>query len=90
MGKRFEAIERCVMQKLLTPNEKPNLWGDMRYERPFQLFGRKGCVSWRGPKVAMGRFGGGWQWAVGFEVGGSTIILNLLVFCIRFQFKRKE
>ena len=27
----------------------------------------------------MGRFGGGWQWALGFEAGPSTLLFNLLV-----------
>lgn len=30
-----------------------------------------------------GRFGGGWNWVLGFQIGGSTAILNLLVASIR-------
>lgn len=26
-----------------------------------------------------GRFGGGWQYKLGFQIGGTTVILNLLV-----------
>jgi len=33
----------------------------------------------------MGRFGGGWDWEVGFQQGGRSLILNLLVFTIRFD-----
>lgn len=41
----------------------------------------------------MGRFGGGWQWAGGFEAGarhpdGSfTVIFNLLVCYVRVEYK---
>ncbi len=34
----------------------------------------------------MGRFGGGWNWSLGFQAGGSTVILNLLTFSVRFDF----
>ena len=27
----------------------------------------------------MGRFGGGWDWAMGFQAGGRTLLLNLLI-----------
>lgn len=43
----------------------------------------------------MGRFGGCWQWAVGFEAGarhkdgGQTVILNLLVAMLRIEWKPK-
>jgi hypothetical protein len=38
----------------------------------------------------MGRFGGGWNWIVGVEVGGRTVILNCLVFMIRIDWEREE
>lgn len=36
-----------------------------------------------------GRFGGGWQWAVGAYGGGRTLIVNLLVLSIRFELERE-
>lgn len=27
----------------------------------------------------MGRFGGGWNWKVGIQVGGKTVLISLLV-----------
>jgi hypothetical protein len=30
-----------------------------------------------------GRFGGGWQWELGFQASSSTIIFNLLVSSLR-------
>ncbi len=37
--------------------------------------------EWRSADNAMGRFGGGWDWELGFQVGKSlrSVIFNLLV-----------
>lgn len=35
-----------------------------------------------------GRFGGGFNYALGVEIGGGTIIINLLLGLIRIDFKR--
>lgn len=40
-------------------------------------------------KKYWGRFGGGWNWKLGFQAGGKTVILNLLVFSIIIEFGRK-
>lgn len=37
--------------------------------------------GWRGTP-GMGRFGGGWNWCLGFRAGGKTIYLELLVGAI--------
>ena len=37
----------------------------------------------------MGRFGGGWNWKLGFQVGGRTIIFNLLIFSLRIEWWEK-
>jgi len=34
---------------------------------------------------AMGRFGGGWNWNIGVQVGGATTIINLLVASLRIE-----
>lgn len=46
--------------------------------------------EWRSKKEPMGRFGGGWNWELGFVAGGNSLILNLLVSSLRFDLKRKE
>lgn len=33
----------------------------------------------------MGRFGGGWQWKLGLQAGGRTLIVSLLVAELRFD-----
>jgi len=32
-----------------------------------------------------GRFGGGWNWKFGFQIGGTCLILNLLFCSLRFE-----
>ena len=34
---------------------------------------------------AMGRFGGGWNWELGFQASSSTVIFNLLVSSLRID-----
>lgn len=37
----------------------------------------------------MGRFGGGWNYELGFQVGDRDLIINLLVMSIRISWKVK-
>lgn len=41
--------------------------------------------SWRSKKNLWGRFGGGWNWKLGFIAGGGTVIFDLLIFSLRFN-----
>ncbi len=53
-------------------------------------FGRLAvCFSWRSRRSSMGRFGGGWNWNVGFQIGGTTLIVNMLVCSLRISLKDK-
>lgn len=45
--------------------------------------------SHRPPSAPMGRFGGGWQWNVGVQIGARTVIVNCLVGHLRFDRKRR-
>lgn len=46
-------------------------------------FGRwKVHVRWRRGDGIMGRFGGGWQWELGVQVGGSTVLFNLVFLSV--------
>ncbi len=46
--------------------------------------------QWKSSKELMGRFGGGWNWKVGFQIGSTTIIFNVLVFTIRMHYVSKR
>lgn len=41
-------------------------------------------LSWRDADGLMGRFGGGWNYKLGVQVGGSTVIVSLVLFDLRF------
>lgn len=49
----------------------------------------------RSPDERMGRFGGGWQWQVGIQIGtisrkhGFSGIINLLTRSVRFVYRPK-
>jgi hypothetical protein len=47
-------------------------------------------IEWRSKKNLWGRFGGGWNWKLGLQAGGSTIILDCLVFTLRFSKQAKK
>tara|TARA_R110000796_G_scaffold160859_3_gene277623 strand:+ start:797 stop:943 length:147 start_codon:yes stop_codon:yes gene_type:complete len=36
-----------------------------------------------------GRFGGGWNWCVGFQLGKGTLLLNLLIRQVRIDWYKK-
>ena len=77
----------------LSPIEQDLVW-IMRENRTRKLIeirkqtqiGRlKMTFRWRSKKNPMGRFGGGWDWELGFQVGSRTTIVNLLVCSLRFD-----
>jgi hypothetical protein len=47
-------------------------------------------VSMRRADGFMGRFGGGWNWKFGFQIGGRTIIFSLLVADLRLSLLKEK
>jgi len=68
------------LNKLLKKNEIRKKYKIGRLEIAFE---------WRSSKNLWGRFGGGWNWHLGFQIGGLTIIIFLLIFSIRINFEKK-
>lgn len=68
------------LNKLLPKNEIQREWQVGRMAIMFH---------WRSKKNLWGRFGGGWNWNLGFEAGGSTVILNLLICSLRINKVKK-
>lgn len=59
------------------------LWHSTYFIKWSRRFGRwKVRVSWRRKDGLMGRFGGGWNWRLGVQVGGTTVLVNLLVMSV--------
>ena len=67
------------MRPLIDPYEKYRSW---------VILGRKVRYSRKSKNSRMGRFGGGWNWNIGVQVGGGTIIVNLLVASLRIDRQR--
>lgn len=47
------------------------------------------CIRWshRSPRGVWGRFGGGWQWKLGIQQGGNTVIVSLFVAELRIEWR---
>jgi hypothetical protein len=82
------------MSSQLTTKEKLNHWltGKILYNTQWEKqYGRYLFqYSHRSKENLMGRFGGGWNWNLGFQASGSTLILNLLVASLRITKQIKE
>jgi len=46
--------------------------------------------NWRSKKNLWGRFGGGWNWQLGIQIARTCIILNCLIFMLRFYWRRPK
>ena len=46
--------------------------------------------KWNSRYNWMGRFGGGWDWKVGFGLGGSSLLINLLFCFISISIREKR
>ena len=44
--------------------------------------------SQRSKRSWMGRFGGGWDWKVGIQAGGRTVIISLLVCSLIISWRK--
>lgn len=58
--------------------------------KQFHLSRLEMTFHWQSKKSLWGRFGGGWNWILGFEAAGRTIIFNLLICSLRFHWKKAK
>ena len=56
-------------------------------KKKWRVLGFNITYNWQSSKNLWGRFGGGWNWELGFQASRSTLILNVLVFSIRIDRK---
>ena len=70
-----------ALNKLAPKYEIVKRWSILGFEIKFR---------WRSKKNLWGRFGGGWNWALGFEASGSSINIMLLIFTIGIHKPKKE
>lgn len=67
-------------------NERNGAW---TFRRKGSLGRLAVAFEWKSRKCALGRFGGGWNWELGFMAGGNTVMLNMLVCSLRATWKKK-
>ena len=69
LDERF-ILSVCKLNKRLPRKEWRRAWH----------FGRLTvAVLWRSRTNLLGRFGGGWNWKLGIQIGGRTALVSLLV-----------
>lgn len=82
----------------LSPKEQFWLWIMRRNEaekrqeiiKHWKFARLKVKFEWRSKKNLWGRFGGGWNWKIGVQIGGSSLILDILTFSLRFSLEKSE
>jgi len=57
----------------------------IQVKRSFKIGRFKITYNRRSKKNLWGRFGGGWNWEAGFQLGSSTLIINLFIASIRID-----
>ena len=78
---------RALLDRWAPSDPLPSLWGGLGTQRAarWSRCGWRVALQWRPGSNPMGRFGGGWQWALGVRVGRSTVLVELLVATLRFD-----
>ena len=83
-------LEREIASRLGKPETRRGICDEsFGYYRETTICGRRVKVKWRDPTNPTGRFGGGWQYEVGIQVGPSTVIVNLGVFSVRIERRKR-
>lgn len=66
------------------------LWEKKEILKEIKLGKLEITFHWRSKSNLWGRFGGGWDWELGFQIGGRTIRVNCLVFSLGFYWRKKS
>ena len=74
-------LSLVALNRLSYKNEIRKIWNSTNWRISFR---------WRSKKNLWGRFGGGWNWALGFMKSGRTILLYLLICSISISKKRRS
>ncbi len=62
------------------------LWKIQEINRSWHIGKTKITFRWRSKDNLWGRFGGGWNWKLGFQAGGKTLILDILIASLRIEY----
>lgn len=67
----------------------PNWFSSTLFSKKVSIGRLSIFINWRRKDGLMGRFGGGWNWSLGFQAGGKSLYVSLLVFSVTFTLNRK-
>ena len=84
-----DVLEPKEMKGILSMVALNKLWPKDEIRKRVDIGKLSIRFHWRSSKNLWGRFGGGWNWALGFKASRSTIILRFLIFSIKV-WKRKD
>lgn len=78
-------------QELRTVKIGARPWfSDYVFDKRLEIGRLKIRVDMRKRNGWMGRFGGGWNWKLGISIGGSTVLIDLLVISVSISWMTKE
>lgn len=60
------------------------------FDKRYQIGRLRISAKMRSSNGLMGRFGGGWQWKLGLQLGSSTLIVSLLVMELIFSIRKRD
>lgn len=78
-----DQVERYIAKRIVSERE-------LEIRRELALGRLRVSYRRRPGTMLWGRFGGGWQWALGFRSGGSTLLLQLLVCEVTLSWTTKK
>lgn len=64
------------------PHEVVRMMKTQEVVRTLRVGAWKVRYRWRSRHAPFGRFGAGWQWAIGLRIGGNTLLLDCFIFSI--------
>ena len=68
----------------------PNWASSVAFDKSKRIGRIKLRLEMRRADGVMGRFGGGWNWKLGIQIGGKTLLISLLVAELTISIVAKE
>ena len=72
------------------PMKNKNFHSTYRIDKRWYVWCFEIRIVWCRNDGIMGRFGEGWNWRLGFQAGGETIVFHLLVLTISLSWLKRK
>ena len=80
-----DVLEPKEMKGILSVVALNKLWPKKEIHLKKEIKGWTFSFRWRAKSNLWGRFGGGWNWELGFQASSRTIIFMLLICTVRIS-----